>query len=79
MRLLASFISGASLLVCLYVPIRLPAQAVYGSIVGVVTDSTGGAVTPAKVLVRDVDRDVTFTAVTNQDGNYSFSHLIAGR
>ena len=79
MRGSASFLLGAGLLACLTLPIHLPAQAVYGSIVGVVTDPTGAAVAPAKVLVRDTDRDVTFTAVTNQDGNYSFPHLIAGR
>src|SRR5262249_21182890 len=53
-------------------------QAVYGSIVGVVTDPTGAAVSPAKVAVRDIDRDTTFSTVTNENGNYSFRHLIVG-
>ena len=60
-------------------PPRLPAQAVYGNIVGVVTDSSGAAVVNAAVTIRDIDRDAVFTAVTNEVGNYSQRHLIAGR
>jgi hypothetical protein len=67
-----------AILYCLFLPRQLFSQAVYGSIVGVVTDPTGAAVSPAKVAVRDIDRDTTFSTVTNENGNYSFRHLIVG-
>ena len=60
-------------------PPRLPAQAVYGNIVGVVTDSSGAAVVNAVVTIRDNDRNTVFTTVTNEAGNYTQRHLIAGR
>src|ERR1051326_8663423 len=69
----------AGLLLSLTLPQQLPAQAVYGSIIGVVSDPTGAAIAGAKVVLRDLDRDITAAAVTNSEGNYSFSHLIVGR
>jgi hypothetical protein len=60
-------------------PPRLPAQAVYGNIVGVVTDSSGAAVVNAAVTIRDNDRNTVFTTLTNEAGNYTQRHLIAGR
>jgi outer membrane receptor protein involved in Fe transport len=60
-------------------PHRLFSQAVYGSIVGVVSDSTGAVIGKATVTIRDVDRDVAFTTTTNESGNYSQRHLIVGR
>jgi hypothetical protein len=58
---------------------RLPAQAVYGNIVGVVTDNSGATVVGAVLTIRDIDRDVEFTTTTNESGAYSQRHLIAGR
>ncbi len=54
-------------------------QAVYGSIVGTVFDSSGGAVPNAKVTVTDMDKNVGYTTSTNQSGNYSETHLMVGR
>jgi len=54
------------------------AQAVYGSISGTVTDSSGGAVANAKLTITDKDRHVIFTAQTNSTGEYSEQHLIIG-
>ena len=54
------------------------AQAVYGTIVGTVTDATGAAVANAKVTITDIGRDVTQTTTTNDSGNYSQRFLIAG-
>src|SRR5579883_381907 len=53
-------------------------QAVYGSIAGTVTDSSGAAVPNAKVTIRDVGKGVTYTTTTNEAGNYSQIHLIVG-
>ena len=47
------------LLAALSIPAQLKAQAVYGNVVGTVTDESGGAVPNAKVTIRDMDRDVT--------------------
>ena len=53
-------------------------QAVYGSIVGTVLDSSGAAVPNAKVTISDVGKGVSFTQVTNESGNYAQTHLIVG-
>src|SRR5581483_2325273 len=53
-------------------------QAVYGSISGTVTDSTGAAVPRAKVTITDTGKGVSFVATTNESGNYSQTHLIVG-
>ncbi|HZT40532.1 MAG TPA: carboxypeptidase-like regulatory domain-containing protein, partial [Bryobacteraceae bacterium] len=59
-------------------PAALLAQAVYGNIVGTVTDSTGAGVPKAKVTISDLGKGVSFTTATNESGNYSQTHLIAG-
>jgi hypothetical protein len=51
-------------------------QAVYGSIIGTVTDPQGNAVAGAKVTVTSVTKTFTFETTTNESGNYSVTHLI---
>lgn len=68
-----------AVLTCLPMSHRLSSQAVYGSIVGVVTDNTGAIVSGATVTIRDVARDVVFNTTTNESGNYAERHLIVGR
>ena len=60
---------------------RLHAQAgaVYGNIVGTVTDATGALVADAKVSIKNVDRNITVTTTTNDSGNYTQSQLAPGR
>jgi outer membrane receptor protein involved in Fe transport len=53
-------------------------QAVYGNVVGTVTDPSGAAVPNAKVTITDTARAVSFSAQTNEDGNFTFRALIAG-
>jgi Carboxypeptidase regulatory-like domain len=55
------------------------AQAVYGSLIGTVTDSNGAAVAGATVSVTDLTKNVTTTAQTNEAGNYTLTHLIPAR
>ncbi len=64
-----------SLLCSLWVPSAL-GQAVYGSILGTVTDPSGAAVNGAKVTVTSQTKDVSTVATTNESGNYSVTHLI---
>jgi hypothetical protein len=52
------------------------AQAVYGSILGTITDPSGAAVSGAKVTVTDERKGTTDQTTTNDSGNYSVTHLI---
>jgi hypothetical protein len=51
-------------------------QAVYGSILGTVTDPQGAAVANAKVIVTNQRKGTSDTTTTNESGNYSVTHLI---
>src|SRR6266849_4407944 len=51
-------------------------QAVYGSIIGTVTDPQGAEVANAKVTVLDQRKGTSDTTTTNESGNYSVTHLI---
>jgi outer membrane receptor protein involved in Fe transport len=53
-------------------------QAVYGNIVGTVTDPQGSAVAGAKVTITDTQRQVAVATTTNSDGNFTQRALIAG-
>jgi len=64
-----------SLLCSLWVPTAM-GQAVYGSILGTVTDPTGAAVNGAKVTVTSQTKNVSTETTTNDSGNYSVTHLI---
>jgi len=75
-RYLAAFVFCAGL--SSFAP-RTAAQAVYGSIVGTVTDASSSAVPTAKVIITDLDRQVTTNADANASGNYLQRSLIAGR
>jgi len=51
-------------------------QAVYGSILGTVTDPTGAAVNGAKVTAISQSKSVSTEAKSNESGNYAITHLI---
>src|SRR5467141_131274 len=51
-------------------------QAVYGSIIGTITDPQGNAVSGAKVTVTDVTKGTNEQTTTNDSGNFSVIHLI---
>jgi len=55
---------------------RASAQAVFGSILGTVTDPQGAAVVGAKITVTDQNKGTTQQTTTNESGNYTVSHLI---
>jgi hypothetical protein len=52
------------------------AQAVFGSIIGTVTDPQGNAVVGAKVTVTSVTKSFAYDTTSNESGNYSVTHLI---
>jgi hypothetical protein len=53
-------------------------QAVNGSMVGTVTDSSGAVIPNAKVTILEVDTGSSRSTDTNDSGNYSFSDLPPG-
>ncbi len=55
---------------------RAFAQAVFGSIVGTVTDSTNAVVPNATIIVTDTSKGTTQTVQSNASGNYTVSRLI---
>ena len=68
-------VAVCSLLCCLWVPSAL-GQAVYGSILGSVTDPSGAAVNGAKITVTSQTKNVSTETTTNESGNYAVTHLI---
>src|SRR5271155_4495982 len=69
---------GLAVLFCLFM-LHAPAasgQAVFGSIIGTVTDPQGNAVVGAKVTVTSITKSFTYDTATNESGNYSVTHLI---
>jgi hypothetical protein len=51
-------------------------QAVYGSIIGTITDPSGAAVPNAKVTVTSQTKGTSVETTTNESGNYTVTHLI---
>src|SRR4051812_26322251 len=74
-RLTAVLAIAAS--VCV-IPARASAQAVTGTLLGNITDSSGAAVPGVTVTATDVDTNNARTAVTNDTGFYLFSSLQSG-
>src|SRR3974390_3793931 len=70
------------LLACFFIlgvtPSTASAQAVYGSIIGTVTDAQGAAVVGAKVTLGSTTKGTTEETTTNESGNYAVTHLIPG-
>src|SRR5437667_9759044 len=54
-------------------------QAVFGNITGTVTDPSGAAVSNAELMITDLERGISYSVKTNSVGNYTETHLLAGR
>ncbi len=54
-------------------------QAVSGNIVGTARDASGAALAGARVTITDLQRGTVYQSQTSQDGNFSQTHLLAGR
>jgi outer membrane receptor protein involved in Fe transport len=74
-RLLVGLLVACCMVIGLSAP-RASAQAVYGSILGTVTDPQGGAVAGAKVTVTSTTKNTSEETTTNESGNYTVTHLI---
>ncbi len=56
--------------------VALWGQAVYGSIYGQVTDSSGAAIANATITVTDVDKGTSVQGTSSSIGEYAIAHLI---
>ncbi len=54
-------------------------QAVSGNISGTVVDPTGAVVPNASITITDLDRGTVYNSTSAGDGNFSQTHLLAGR
>jgi hypothetical protein len=59
--------------------VSLYGQAVSGSLLGTVTDSSGGAVPSAKVTITEMNTGISRQMQTNTSGNYAFPTLEPGK
>ena len=75
---LVSFLCFASCVCVLLAPSAAAAQAVYGSVGGVVRDATGALLPGATVTITSVDRNVADTVTTNESGFYVKERLLPG-
>jgi outer membrane receptor protein involved in Fe transport len=74
-RSVLAAVAAFALLCGLWMP-KASAQAVYGSILGTITDPSGAAVANAKVTVTDQRKGTSDSTTTNDSGNYTVTHLI---
>src|SRR6202158_3411674 len=70
---------GCFAVFCLVLAMSAPnssAQAVFGSVLGTVTDGQGNAVAGAKITVTSIGKSTVYEATSNDSGNFSVTHLI---
>jgi len=54
-------------------------QAVNGTLLGTVNDSSGASIAAAKVSATEVNTAITRNTVTNESGNFTFPDLPPGK
>ena len=72
---LVALVLGALLML---VPSSASAQAVTGTLLGNITDSSGAAIPGATVTATDVDKNTSRSTVTNESGYFIFNSLANG-
>jgi hypothetical protein len=60
------------------IPAASSAQAIRGTLLGTVTDSSGAAVPGATVTITEIRTNVSASTSTNESGNYTFPNLREG-
>jgi outer membrane receptor protein involved in Fe transport len=73
------FLLPLTLLLCFGYATKTPAQAVYGSIAGTVTDAQGAVVPDATVVITSIERNTSDTVPTNESGLYVKDRLLPGK
>ena len=74
-RFIFGWLLALSLALCFTAP-TASAQAVYGSVIGTVSDPQGNAVAGAKITVTSATKGTSDETTSNESGNYSVTHLI---
>lgn len=69
---------GGALVACLLVARPAPAQTLYGTLVGHVTDPNGAAVPGAKVHLTNQETNATLDGLTDSAGDYTFTDVVSG-
>jgi hypothetical protein len=59
-------------------PTGMTSQTFLGSVVGTITDTTGGSVPGAKVMLTNLGTNEARTATTSNSGDYQFPNLVPG-
>ena len=62
----------------MWMPQVATGQAVNGTVLGTVTDTTSAAVPNAKVVIKETSTSLTHESMTNGSGNYTFPDLPPG-
>jgi Carboxypeptidase regulatory-like domain len=80
MSLATRLVTAAALAVGLCaIPSGAAAQAVTGTLLGNITDSSGGSVPGVSVTATEVQTNISRTTVSNEAGHYTFSSLPNGK
>jgi hypothetical protein len=75
-RLRRLFAASLAVTLLAFNPSKSPAQAIFGSLYGTVTDNTSAVVPGATVIVTDESKGTSVTTTTNASGEYVVQHLI---
>ncbi|MBS1824224.1 MAG: carboxypeptidase regulatory-like domain-containing protein [Acidobacteria bacterium] len=57
---------------------QLPAQNIFGTILGTVRDASGATISGAEVVATQIETNLSYRAATNATGYYEFSYLKPG-
>jgi outer membrane receptor protein involved in Fe transport len=77
-RRLRAFVFGSVAALLLFCGSATTAQTFRGTILGTVTDSSGAAVSGAKVTIKNIDTGLTREVTTGDDGSYAVPELPIG-
>src|SRR5262245_42273821 len=73
------FVSAKAILIALAISATAAGQAINGTIVGTITDSTGAVVVNAKIAMVEVNTNLNRSTVANESGNFSFANVPQGK
>ncbi|MBI4908563.1 MAG: carboxypeptidase regulatory-like domain-containing protein [Acidobacteria bacterium] len=76
MRLFLRLLAGAVLSLAL--ALQMPAQSIYGTITGIVSDPSNAVISGAKLKLRDMQSGSMRETITNSEGYYTFASVPPG-
>ena len=77
-RTIRSRLTGA-LCALLFVALSCYGQTVSATLLGTITDVTGGVIANAKMTITEVNTGVSRSGLTDESGNYTFRNLPPGQ